>query len=405
MRRAGQLRIARPALATSGRAHAPLARKPAPSPSPLIELQKQIGNGSVNRLLADRPSAPAPIQRKIGTTSAQVAALRSTSQRGKAVLGLGTFRHLVRALKDYERCEQKDELAYVDVVAGLAEYWLKHNKKATNDARKSLIEDLAAQAKAEIGKLQAMDKYLKDMKGGKVNALSTIGEQFALGQAETLAKGETGGGGASAAALELARKYGLTEPEMAAIKLYTASDYLYINPATANSQGWMGAQEEDVANNAVEKAPRSKKDLMEMGSMHAGAIMQALSKFPPVAMKTYRGSRESPETFRAKYQDTNVMKFGAFGSSASSEYPAEKFARGEGENSPLPHQTVSVFCILEVTNGRQLGELSIYGAGENEVLLLPGAEFSIGNIEQHDSGLPGRPPATAWYTVHLTQTK
>ena len=172
-----------------------------------------------------------------------------------------------------------------------------------------------------------------------------------------------------------------------------------------NSEEWMASQEADVANNAVKKAPRSQKDLMEMGAMHAGAMMQALAKFDPVAMTTYRGSRESPESFRAKYQDTNVMKFAAFGSSASSEYPAEKFARGEGENTPLPHQTVSVFCILEVTNGRQLGELSIYGAGENEVLLLPGAEFSITGVEQHDAGLAGRPPATAWYTVRLTQTK
>lgn len=370
-----------------------------------MQLQQQIGNRSVNRLIDNPSGAPAPIQRRIATTSAQVSAARSSSQGVKAALGLGTFNRLIRAMKDYERCEQQDELAYVDVVAGLAEHWLKHNKKQPNNARKSLIEDLAAQAKAEIGKLQAMDRYLKDMKGGKVNALSTIGEQYALGQADTLAKGETGAGGASEAALALARKYGLTEAEMVAVKLYTSSDYLYINPATANSQGWMASQEADVANNAVKKAPRSQKDLMEMGAMHAGAMMQALAKFDPVAMTTYRGSRESPESFRAKYQDTNVMKFAAFGSSASSEYPAEKFARGEGENTPLPHQTVSVFCILEVTNGRQLGELSIYGAGENEVLLLPGAEFSITGVEQHDAGLAGRPPATAWYTVRLTQTK
>lgn len=401
--RAGRVRIHRAAVADSEQPRA-VKQRTSDAP-PLVQLQKQIGNSSVNRLLADRSNVPAPIQRKIATTSAQVAAARSSSQKTKAALGLGTFHRLVRALKDYERCEQKDQLAYVDVVAGLAEHWLKHNKKEPNNARKALIEDLAAQAKAEVGKLQAMDKYLKDMKGGKVNALSTIGEQFALGQADTLAKGETAGGGASAEALKLAQKYGLTEPEMAAVKLYTASDYLYINPATANSQGWMGAQEADVANNAVKKAPRSRKELMEMGAMHAGAMMQALSKFDPVAMTTYRGSRESPESFKAKYQDTNVMKFAAFGSSASKEYPAEKFARGEGENTPLAHQTVSVFCILEVTNGRQLGELSIYGAGENEVLLLPGAEFSITNIEQHDGGLPGRPPATAWYTVHLTQTK
>lgn len=370
-----------------------------------MQLQKQIGNSAVNRLIAERSNAPAAIQRKIATTSAQLADARSSSQKGKAAFGLGTFNRLVKAMKDYERCDQKEAGWYAGVVAGLAEHWLENNKKAPNNARKALVEDLAAQAKAEVGKLAAMDKYLKDMKGGKVNALSSIGEQYALGQADSLAKGETGGGGASEGALKLAQKYGLTEAEMAAVKLYTASDYLYINPATANSQGWMAAQENDVATNAVTKVPRSRKELMEMGSMHAGAMMQALSKFDRVAMTTYRGSRESPASFKAKYQDTNVMKFSAFGSSASKEFPAEKFARGEGENSPLEHQTVSVFCILEVTNGRQLGELSIYGAGENEVLLLPGAEFTITSVEQQDGGAAGRPPATAWYTVHLTQTK
>lgn len=360
----------------------------------------------MSRLVADRSHAPATIQRKIATTAAQVAAARSSSDKRKSTFGLGTFHRLTKALRDYERCQGKEAGWYAEVVAGLADHWLEANKKSPNDARKALIEDLAAQAKAEIGRLAAMDKYLNDMKDGNFSALSQTATDFALPQAETLAQGETGGGGASKEALKIAQKYGLTEAEIAAVKIYTASDYLYINPATANSEGWMGSQEGDIKNSAAnKKAPRSKKDLMQMGALHAGVMMQALSKFDPVTTTTYRGSRESPESFQAKYRDTNVMKFSAFGSSASNATPAENFAAGQGENTPLPNQTVSVFCILQVTNGRQLADLSIYGAGESEVLLLPGAEFSITQIDQHQAGAPGRPPATAWYTVHLTQTK
>ena len=48
--------------------------------------------------------------------------------------------------------------------------------------------------------------------------------------------------GFNQATFDMMKKYGLTEAEILAVKVYTASDYKYINPATANNESWMKDQ-------------------------------------------------------------------------------------------------------------------------------------------------------------------
>jgi hypothetical protein len=45
---------------------------------------------------------------------------------------------------------------------------------------------------------------------------------------------------------DLIRDTGLTEAEVAAIKLFTANDYLYLNPAVANSDSWLQGQMKEI---------------------------------------------------------------------------------------------------------------------------------------------------------------
>ena len=323
-------------------------------------------------------------------------------------LGTATFDRLIKALKDYEQSKNPAETkALVTLLIGLSGHWLEKYAKKGNDLRKSRIEDLEAQAQTELGRLKAMDRYLSDVKGGGVNALSAMGRDNAVPEAAQVASGKAGNtAGTTSEAVDMAKRYGLSEAELAAIKIYTASDYLYINPATANSPGWMSAQQGKIDEKAAQQMPRSQKELMEMGALHAGAMMQAFSKLPRRITTTYRGSRESAASFKSKYQDKKSMTFSAFGSSASTPEPAEVFAQGMGEAPPQADQSIHVMCILNVTHGRQVEGLSIYGAGEREVLLMPGAEFTIDRVEQHQNGPPGAVPnATAWYTVHMSQTK
>jgi hypothetical protein len=338
----------------------------------------------------------------------QLSVLQSRKEKLKSVVSTGTFDRLIKALKDYERSKDPAETkALVTLLIGLSGHWLEKYGDQGNDLRKSRVEDLEAQAQTELGRLKAMDRYLTDVKGGDVNALSQMGRDNALPEAAQVASGKAGAtAGTTAGAVDMAKRYGLSEAEIAAIKIYTASDYLYINPATANSPGWMSAQQGKIGEKAAQQMPRSQKELMQMGALHAGAMMQAFSKLPRLVTTTYRGSRESQASFKSKYQDKKSMSFSAFASSASTRDPAEVFAQGGGEAPPQPDQTIHVMCILNVTHGRQVEGLSIYGAGEREVLLMPGAEFTIDWVESHKNGPPGAAPnATAWYTVYMSQVK
>ena len=114
--------------------------------------------------------------------------------------------------------------------------------------------------------------------------------------AKALGKGKTTGKveGADSASLGAARKYGLNEAEILALRTYTAKDYTYINPATANAPGWM------LSNNPGATDP---KNLFAEGSLHAGVMMEALSKLPVKKGTTYRGARMTQEDFDAKYGD------------------------------------------------------------------------------------------------------
>ena len=55
--------------------------------------------------------------------------------------------------------------------------------------------------------------------------------------------GTAGGAeGADAETLQAIMTHRLTEAEVLAIKTYTADDYKYINPATANDAKWMASR-------------------------------------------------------------------------------------------------------------------------------------------------------------------
>jgi hypothetical protein len=187
-------------------------------------------------------------------------------------------------------------------------------------------------------------------------------------------------------------------------------DFLYINPAVANDAGWLAGQMDNINGMAdalaAHTGPRAinPAQLRQEGAMHAGVMMQGLAKLEPKKGLVYRGSRMSAKEFADAYVKKSEVTFKSFTSSAVEPGPAENYATGGGAKRPRDDQTVSVTCILEVDDARDIRPLSEVAA-EQEWLLLPGATFTITKIEDRANGTPGSPPATAWKVVHLKQIK
>ena len=372
------------------------------------------------------------LRRLMSTTAADVDAVRSGRGKLKGAVTKDTLYRLSQLLTGYHGAkEAKDKIVKVDAILGLCDTYLgKHGEVAEDAAKVALVEDIRAEASKEHGQALAQAQYLADARGESSPAtnlkhLKKPTADHVRGGAKAVAKKEPSQTyqGADATTIALVSEYGLTEAEVQAVRAYTAKDYLYINPATANAKGWMegqnlsdaeknpaAADENDAlavaANIAATQARENKvKQLFEEGSLHAGVAMMGLDKLPKKVGPTYRGARMTQAEFDSRYKPGTPVVFGAFTSSAVQRTPAQDFANGGGDYKPRDDQTLCVMCILNTTNARDIRNLSIFGAGEEEWLLLPGATFGIDRIEEKPSGPPGAPKATKWIEVHMTQSK
>ena len=203
-------------------------------------------------------------------------------------------------------------------------------------------------------------------------------------------------------------KFGLAEAEVLAIRLYTANDYKYINPAVANQKDHPERQLPDKDGKPVDwmdsaRKPGSankRKELYEEGALHAGVIMEAFKKLPKKAGTVYRGARMSEATFNSKFSLGSQMPVEAFLSQSTSAAKAEAFSRGSADTPP--EQTVSVVAEVEVYDARDISEMSVTKS-ENEWMLPPGGKLTVVRVEESAKKFPGTPPATAWKKVFMKQ--
>ena len=372
------------------------------------------------------------LRRLMSKSAADVDAVRSGRGKLKGAVTKDTLYRLSQLLTGYHGAkEAKDKIVKVDAILGLCDTYLAKHGGAAEDADKvALVEDIRAEASKEHGQALAEAQYLADARGESSPAtnlkhLKTQTADQVHGGAKAVAKKEPSEAylGADTTTIALVSEYGLTEAEVQAIRAYTAKDYLYINPATANAKGWMEGQNLDDAEKnpaapdkndalamaaaaAAKEASENKiKQLFEEGSLHAGVAMMGLDKLPKKIGPTYRGARMSQGEFDSRYKPGTPVVFGAFTSSAVRRGPALSFANGGGDYAPRDDQTLNVMCTLNTTNARDIRNLSIFGSVEEEWLLLPGATFNIDRIEEKPSGPAGTPKATKWIEVHLTQAK
>jgi len=231
---------------------------------------------------------------------------------------------------------------------------------------------------------------------------------------------------------EAGAKLGLSPAEYAAIQIYTAADYKYINPATANDAAWMKKMNYD----PIDEPTRSKGDWMELqdrlaergqtleeaeaerqkdldtrrleGSLHSGMALQGLLKMPVYKDKAYRGEKLEPKRFYALYirnkdgtytPRQKKVRFNTI-TSVSKSLGVANYWSGSGTG------TYEIVWELQVNNGRDIEHISL-AQPEKEIALLPGAEFTIQSVELRREG--GDNPSFGWInfqvTVKATQTK
>jgi hypothetical protein len=385
-----------------------------------------------------QPGNRAGVQRLFTMGSKDIGRVRSVGGGLIGAVTKDTLYRLGQMLDDFLRLRKPDErVLQIDGILGLCDAYLtKHEPVEADRAKVEVVRDVQAQAMRERGIELAQAQYLGDAtaapKIGPVVGDTALKRQKPVTKPAVLAGAKALGAGtttpvgsvvkgADAASLRLVKKYGLTEAEVLAIRTYTADDYKYINPATANNMGWLGATNlSDQEKSSAVKDPlqpdkdadadaqsakntQKLKSLQQEGTLHAGVAMQGLAKMPVMKGTTYRGARATQAEFDQWYgAGKTSYRFDAFASTAVKRGPAENFAKGGG--GARLEQTISVMAILKVTNARDVRNLSIFGSSEEEWLLLPGATFSIDKIKEETKGAAGKPPATKWYTVHLTQT-
>jgi hypothetical protein len=203
-----------------------------------------------------------------------------------------------------------------------------------------------------------------------------------------------------------ARGMGLSAAELAAIQTFTAQDYRYINPATANDPDWLAgnfpqaskmpamtrADWADLQDELAQKGQTFEQHraaerraeltaLREEGGLHSGVALEGLRKLPVWRGTAYRGERVEDKRFTSRFVkdgDTFRPKDPTFTwKSITSISKTEGKAR---EFMALGTGSYMLIWEFEVTDARDIEGLSV-NRREREVALLPGAEFAYAAIE------------------------
>lgn len=398
-----------------------------PRQAQVLQLQRQAGNKAVTRMLAER-QRPA-IQRELSYRPSDLAPhMRALS---------GTYAKIVWALRDFHgAADPQQRITYVGVIKALCDLWLRDHAGSwgkgkpvsslfgagRTDAQRAIIARLGAEAGREHRKLSDDAAYLAKMRSGGFTAMGSTTVLNVDQASRQLAAGQTAPGygrGTDEKAVEVIRKYKLTEAEVAAVRTFTVSDYSYINPAKAGSESWLKSNvllsKDERFKARFAPRPFTNEDpwshsnvpaAMQEGREHAAKLMEALIKLPAYNQVTYRGTRITPDEFKRKYAMGNEVPFTAFGSSAKQRSIAQQFADGTGGDvTPAEDAVVSVVFVVEGKNGRDISRISAATKPEDEVLILPGSSFTVSRVVPASKGNPGKPEAKAWYTVFLRQSR
>jgi hypothetical protein len=409
-----------------------------------------MGNG-----IHDKKKELAKVFAKRMSGTAQIDALRSTKGQLKGMVTRDTMYRLRQALEDHKKSRDEegagDRLA---VILGLCHSYINRHARESDaraEEKVATVEQIQQQAASELrdwGQRQAEARYVNDVnrKGPTRFEREGVGSEHAVQQTKYLANKRTdpsgGTAGFSPATLELITRYGLTEAEVLAVKMFTVGNYEYINPATANKESWMKGQmfpkekfqDEEESESDEESEPLSEievsrlleaksngywaskegqshlKQLFQEGSLHGALAIKALQKLPPQEGTCYRGARITEKEFVDKYgvdgQERPTEKLESLTSVSTVEAVAEGFAKSHKRSD----KTVAVYTEVKVKTARDIGDLSLkgrdlHGEGEGEWVLFPGTFLRTVDVTviRNPDPPPGNPPATKLVFVKAEQ--
>lgn len=406
-------------------------REPIPASSSLVNeptsdalaLQRSVGNRSVVGLL---DAGPPTLRRRLATTPSDLDKFISTVDVikrgvGKADARTKGFSAIRTALAEYGSADKKGvtdpeiQSRRLSILDALCTRFLDENPQDTK--RRPIVDrllDEIASERAAVSRVQAQQVYQRDIENATPG-----GMRFPAGPAGPRMPGWqrtqdadptkkfafqalSGEGKAGATNYDIGsdrdrrqriesekKKYGLTDAEVAGITIFSAGDFKYINPATANSQSWLGAQKADMKGKerfADMTEERGNKTIMEEGGLHTAMAMQGLNKMERFKGETYRGARLTPEQFKEKFQSGKKTNFTTLTSSTFDKEIALDFVFGSGSGTkPRAEQSVAILSIFTDSGGVDISKIAMI-KGESEVLILPGSWFAVTSLVEIDPG-------------------
>ena len=401
---------------------------PAPAPAPVVFAR---GAPAATPDIAAPAAAPTPVAAapKPAPAPAPAAAMAAAPDLGS--VGDEVMRLVQAAVSTIAVAEKVSFLEQLDGPLLQLETLLS-DPVLLQSADPALLQELlryAAWARPEVDNLPLMREeaeYWQDIQAGKFNYLTAEGKSKAVDPMAKLAAGDLGKGqwvqAANQDLVDTMRAHGISEAEMAAIKLYTAPEYRYMNPALEQNPAvaenrvrekkkdehgadvedplWIEnalklneskgahATEHQLLGAALEPGefgPLSPADTAAAeGQRHGKFAVEGLRKLPSVRATAYRGMALKPEDYKRQFVDATVWQTKGFTSTSTDRDTAFKFA--SEEKSRIGKHAVEIVLEIDVIDGKNVQPFSVHKT-ENEVLLLPGTRGTIGDSTDLNVGL------------------
>ena len=400
-------------------------RQPGLSAGMVLDLQRMAGNRAVTELL--NRTDPVPVQR-LSVKSTDIADALGDRSKRMGLIGRSTFAAITTALGDYENATgPKEKARYLRRLDNLCSKWFDQHGQSQEPldvSRRAFVTKLLDEVPAErlaLSKGQAGDIYLRNIEqagaeGTKdkfaLKALRQGGRTAAMSGLST-----TGPGALSKEGQKLAEEKGLSPAEIAAIRVFSAADYSYINAATSQDpQRMVDAKARKSAVQVSGETPLSQMDdetLNEEGSLHSGMAMEGLRKLEPYTDTTYRGARFTQSEFDKEF-GSGIATFNSFASTTVKEDVALAFEHGVGTETLIEDaKDIAVLYVFLNPDGRDIANLSAVKR-EGEVLILPGSRYAVMGKKEVDGhtvykeyleklkGAPVKQPLPRkWFVIEL----
>jgi hypothetical protein len=309
--------------------------------------------------------------------SDDVAALLSGSRTS-------SFRKVYSAFSDYESEQDPDKKhKYLQALQLRAERWVNEHKESKDplDAeRRKLLAQLVDQTgteQARSSKGKAEQRYMGNIatSKGKANYQSEDPDERYAFKALTMESASDVKKNVIGKQKAISNPYGLTDAELAAIRIFTGPDYGYINPATANSAGWLQANKDENMGSGFSRGGVEDSDYKSEGVVHVGVAMSGLLKVPAYGGDVYRGVSATQADLDGWKK--NGFRFDALGSASTDRAQAESFA----EKNVKADKPIQVIMVLHNAGGRDVKDISV-APKESEVTILPGSRFTAKSTQR-----------------------